>query len=148
MTMPRMTNAFLVTAGLLLGVACDDSNGPNGPTAPPAVAQVTVTPSPATVVVGGTIQLAAQVQDAAQNVLTGRSVAWASGNLAVATVSEMGLVAGVSPGRPVVITATTHGHRGTATITVTQPGVAVAAVEVTPSATNVLTNVTVPLRAT
>lgn len=113
MTTPSMKKMLLLIAGLLFGVACNDSNGP-----PPPVAKVTVNPSPASVLVGGTMQLAAKTEDAAGNVLGGRAIAWASSNLAVATVSATGLVTGVSPGGPVTITATSEGKSGTAAVTV------------------------------
>src|SRR3989442_1612835 len=52
------------------------------------VSSVTVTPNPATVQIGQTLQLTATLKDANQNVLTGRVVTWASDNTAVATVSS------------------------------------------------------------
>jgi len=82
------------------------------------VASVTISPASASVLVGGTAQLAATTKDSAGNVLTGRTITWASGNLALATVSGTGLVTGLAAGAP-TITATSEGKTGTATVTVT-----------------------------
>jgi len=82
------------------------------------VASVSVSPATATVSVGGTVQLTATTKDSAGGVLTGRAVAWASGNSAAATVSAAGLVTGVAAGAA-MITATSEGKSGTAGITIT-----------------------------
>src|SRR5213594_4416639 len=54
------------------------------------VASVTVSPATATVQVGQTMQLAAAPKDANGNSLSGRTITWASGSTAVATVSASG----------------------------------------------------------
>ncbi len=84
------------------------------------VASVSVTPASATVQVGGTVQLTATPKDANGNALAGRTIAWASSNTSVATVSGTGLVTGLAVGS-VTITATSEGKSGTASITVTAP---------------------------
>src|SRR3989454_8417892 len=141
MSMPSMTKTFLLAAAMLMGIACNDSNGP-----PPSIAKVTVSPSPASVLVGGTMQLTAKTEDAAGNVLTGRAVTWASSNTVVATVSATGLVTGVAVGSA-TITATAEGKNGTAAVTVTvPPPVPVAAGAVAPA--TVLVGVTVQRTAT
>src|SRR5207244_3728947 len=56
------------------------------------VASVTVTPPSASVPAGQTVQLTATLKDANGNVLTGRTVTWASNNTTVATVNSNGLV--------------------------------------------------------
>src|SRR5437667_67697 len=66
--------------------------------APAPVASVTVTPAPASVPTGQTVQLTATLKDANGNTLTGRTVAWASNNTAVATVTGSGMVSGVTAG--------------------------------------------------
>jgi uncharacterized protein YjdB len=83
-----------------------------------AVATVSVTPAPASVVVGQTVQLTATPRDASGNALTGHVVTWSSSNAAVATVSASGLVTGITAGS-VTITATSEGKSGTASVTVT-----------------------------
>ncbi len=90
---------------------------------PAAVASVAVSPAAASQSVGGTQQLTVTLKDAGGNVLTGRTVTWASSNAAVATVTGNGLEAGLTPGT-VAIAATSGGVSGSAAITVnaTSPG--------------------------
>src|SRR2546422_814245 len=115
--MKPLERIALLSALVGVGYACGADSSPVGPASVP-VATVIVSPSPTTVPVGGTTQLVVKVEDATDNVLTGRTVTWTSGDLALATVSASGLVTGVSVGGPVTITATSEGHHGTATITV------------------------------
>ena len=82
------------------------------------VSTVDVTPTSATILVNGTVQLTATPKDASGNPLTGRTVTWATSNAAVATVTASGLVDGVAAGSA-TITATSEGKTGQATITVT-----------------------------
>src|SRR5437867_517646 len=84
------------------------------------VASVTVSPAPASVQAGQTVQLTATPKDANGNTLSGRTVTWASSNTSVGTVNASGLVAGVAVGSA-TITATSEGKSGTSTITVTTP---------------------------
>ncbi|HEX6809389.1 MAG TPA: Ig-like domain-containing protein [Gemmatimonadaceae bacterium] len=83
-----------------------------------AVASVSVAPNTATLRVGNTSQLTATVRDAGGNVLTGRTVTWASSATAAATVSTSGLVTALAPGSATV-TATSEGKSGTSAISVT-----------------------------
>jgi hypothetical protein len=94
------------------------------------VAAVTVTPSTASLAVGGTQQYTATPKDTAGNTLTARTVAWTTSAAAVATVSATGLVTAVALGSATV-TATVEGIVGTAAVTVT--AVPVATVTVSPS---------------
>src|SRR5438094_7059559 len=112
---------------------------------PPAVASVDVTPPSASVQAGQTVQLTATPKDAGGAPLSGRTVTWSSSNTAVATVSNSGLVSGVTPGTA-TITATSEGKSGTSAITVTP--VPVASVEVTPATASVQPGQTVQLTAT
>src|SRR5436309_1202107 len=109
------------------------------------VASVTVSPATANVFAGATTQLSATLKDAAGNVLTGRAVAWTSSNTAIATVSAAGLVTGVAAGSA-MITATSEGQSGTASVTVAN--VPVASVTVSPTAPNMYAGGTVQLTAT
>jgi hypothetical protein len=77
-----------------------------------------VTPPSANVAVGATQQLTATARDAGGNVLTGRTITWASDNTAVASVTTGGLVRGVTAGSANV-TATCEGQSGSSAITVT-----------------------------
>jgi uncharacterized protein YjdB len=81
------------------------------------VSKVTVSPATASVAAGRTITLAARLTDAAGNVLTGRSVGWSSSDSRIANVDQSGVVQGIRKGS-VVITATSEGKSGTATVTV------------------------------
>ena len=110
-----------------------------------AVASVTVSPSSATVQVGGTVQLTATPKDAAGNPLTDRTVTWASSDTTIARVNGSGLVTGKANGGPITITATSEGKSGTSAITVTT--VPVASVDVTPSTATIQVNATVQLVA-
>ena len=110
------------------------------------VANVAVAPPAATVIVGATTQLAATTTDAANNVLTGRTIGWTSSNVALATVSTSGLVTGVAAGGPVTITATSEGVSASAAVTVTLAPV--ASVAVTPAPASVIIGATTQLTAT
>ena len=103
---------------------------------PAPVASVAVTPPTANVVIGKTQQLTAVLQDADGHPLTGRSVAWTSGNGAIADVDATGLVTGKALGGPVTITATSEGKSGTASVTVIVAPV--ASVTVSPATANVI----------
>jgi len=120
--------ATVSATGLVTGVAVGSATimataeGKNGTaavtvTVPPPVPVASVTVAPATVLVGVTVQLTATTKDAAGNVLTGRTVTWATSNPAVATVNFTGLATGVAAGQA-TITATSEGQSGTAAITV------------------------------
>ncbi|MGE5801665.1 MAG: Ig-like domain-containing protein, partial [Gemmatimonadota bacterium] len=109
------------------------------------VASVTVSPATANINVAATQQLTVVTKDSAGNVLSGRSVTWASNTVGVATVSAAGLVTAVAVGSA-AITATSEGKSDTASITVTF--VPVAAVTVSPSTASVNTGAFVQLTAT
>jgi trimeric autotransporter adhesin len=81
------------------------------------VASVTVVPPDVSIDAGKSTTLSARVMDAAGNTLTGRAVAWSSGDTRIATVDQAGVVRGVRRGTTVV-TATSEGKLGTATIRV------------------------------
>src|SRR5207302_87054 len=109
------------------------------------VASVTVTPSPATVQVGQTVQLTAAPKDANGNPLTGRLVAWTSSDTTIAKVSNSGLVTGRAAGSA-TITATSEAKSGTSAVSVTI--VPVASVTLSPASTSVSQGSTVQLAAT
>src|SRR2546422_494242 len=110
-----------------------------------AVASVTISPAPASVQVGQTLQLTATPKDSAGGILVGRTVTWASGNPSIATVSPSGQVTGAAPGAA-PITATSEGKTSTATLTVTT--VPVAAVSISPTTATVLVGQRLQLAAT
>ena len=132
----------LLLIPLLIGgamSACDDD--PADPDDPEPVASVTVAPDTATIDEGAQVQLAATLQDADQNVLTGRTITWASDDTGVATVDANGLVTGAGGGSA-TITATSEGIDGTATITV------IAAVPMEPVLSTVADGFTQPTYVT
>jgi uncharacterized protein YjdB len=129
-------------------VTVDDwEGGTLVPAAPAAVANVTVNPSSASIVVGTTQQLTATTTDSSNNVLTGRTITWSSSNTAAATVDANGLVTAVATGTS-TITATSEGKLGTAAISVTPLPAPVATVTVAPASANVVSGSTQQLTAT
>ena len=89
--------------------------------AEPVPTRITITPSSRTLeAIGETVQLMATVRDQRNNVMTGQTVTWSSGDDAVATVSEEGLVTAVTNGM-VDITAQSGSLSSTATISVSEP---------------------------
>jgi Bacterial Ig-like domain (group 2)/Right handed beta helix region len=78
---------------------------------------VTVTPAIASLLAGATLQFTATLKDSAGNMLTGRSVTWASSAPAAATVSPVGFVTGLATGAA-TITATSEGQSGSAALSV------------------------------
>ena len=111
---------------------------------PPPVASVDVTPTTATILVGGTVQLTATPKSANGTPLD-RPVTWASNNPAAATVDAAGLVTGVGAG-VATISATSEGKTGTASVGVGV--VPVASVDVTPPSASVAVGGSVQLTAT
>lgn len=118
----RVSTTGVVTARTL-GTAriAATANGVSGTAdvtvSPKAVSSVRIEPSTASIQVGGTVQLEALTFDADGELLPGRSVTWSSLNNSVATVSNNGLVTGVSQGA-VTITATSEGRSANAAVTV------------------------------
>ncbi len=115
------------------------------PPPPVPVAAVVVSPASSTVRVGATTQLTATPEDGSGTPLTGRTVTWASNNVAIAMVNGSGLVTPMTPGAA-MITATSEAASGTAAVTVAT--VPVASVTVTPASASVLVGATVQLSAT
>lgn len=112
------------------------------------VATVTVSPGTSTIATGATVQLSATTRDANGNTLNGRAVTWSSSNTSVATVSSSGLVTAVSAGAAVV-SATSEGVSGSATVTVTAPPpTPVATISISPSSVSMAIGKTSQLTAT
>ncbi|MGH7646112.1 MAG: Ig-like domain-containing protein, partial [Gemmatimonadales bacterium] len=105
-----------------------------------------MSPSPASVVVGGTAQLSAVLLDSAGALLSGRPVAWTSTDTMMARVSSSGLVTTRRPGY-VTITATSEGKSGSGTVIVTEKITPVARVEIAPDRPTVALGDTVALTA-
>src|SRR5690606_13019803 len=92
-----------------------------GPTDPPAVASVSVSPASLTLFVGPggaqSAQVVATPQRSNGRALEGREVTWTRGSAAVVNVSAFGLVTAVAPG-VTTVTATSEGFSGTVQVTV------------------------------
>jgi uncharacterized protein YjdB len=118
---------------VLLGSACGVSDTDE----PAPVETVVVSPATIDVLTGGTGALEAQVKDASGNVLRNRRVVWASANPAIATVSDNGIVAGVSAGR-VDVAATSEGVSDIASVTVVAAAARVSSVRIAPDKADLL----------
>jgi hypothetical protein len=136
----------MISALLLAALAaCSDGTAPNDASLASASSAVrTVSPSPATVVAGATVQLTAL--DGGGRPVSAR---WESSNVAVASVSETGLVTGVAAGSATV-TARTGRYSAASSVTVTaaQTPAPVASVEVSPTTAGVDVGGAVQLTAT
>jgi uncharacterized protein YjdB len=84
---------------------------------------ITVTPSVATVPVGTTLTLGANLRDPDGNALSGVRVSWSSEDPTIATVSQTGLVTGVRVGS-VLIAASARGQDAFARLTISPAPVA------------------------
>ncbi len=120
MTAGRRTAATVagtVAAALTLGWAwgCTGSSMVAGVSGA-AVTSIAISPASATLITGTTKKFSAQAKDASGQVVTGVSVAWSSSNMAVATVSDSGMVAAQTAGT-VQIAASAQGVNGYATVT-------------------------------
>jgi len=83
---------------------------------------VAVTPAIGTIAIGQTQQLTATLRDASGNVLTGRSVTWASMRRSWGSVSASGLVSGIAAGLvPVTPRARASAARASITVTLAAP---------------------------
>jgi GH35 family endo-1,4-beta-xylanase/uncharacterized protein YjdB len=112
--------------------------------APRPAASVTLTIDPATIVVGSRLQAVAVPRDAQGQPIDGRPVAYQSGNPAVATVTNTGLVGAVASG-VTTISVICDGHVATVALTVQTQRV--ASVAIVPSAQVVMRGTTATLAA-
>jgi hypothetical protein len=109
---------LLVLTGLGGALACGGGDGTGPPDPSVVVAAVEVSPSPASVLKGQTLQLVAVTKDADGTPVSGRQVTWATSNDGVATVSPSGVATGIATGIA-TITATSEAIDGTTELTVT-----------------------------
>jgi len=106
--------------GLLLGVLATACGG-DGPTTSDGIGSVQMNANAITLFAGQTEQLAAAARDAGGQPVAGAPAAtWSSGNNAIATVTQAGVVTAVANGQTDVI-ATIGSKRGTTRVTVGQP---------------------------
>ena len=109
------------------------------------VASITMSPAPATLMVGQTLQLVATAKDSAGNPLSERVVVWSTSDSTKVRVSATGSVTGVAVGTA-TITASSEGKGGLATATVVP--IPVASVAVSPATASVIVGQTLQLTAT
>ncbi len=109
------------------------------------VGSVTVQPVTASLTVGQGTTLTATVKDANGAVVTDRPVAWTTSNSAVASVTQGGVVKALSAGTA-VISATSEGSTGSATVTVN--AAAVASIALQPSSVTLQKNMSATIAAT
>src|ERR1051325_6595239 len=128
----RMITLGLIATAAVTSCKTDKVTGP-------AVATVTVSLTKTTLFTGESATATAVLNDADGQPILGRTVTWSSGTQSVATVSSSGAITAVGPGTS-VITATSEGKSGTATVTVIAP---VATVQVNLSAQSVTVGSTV-----
>jgi len=122
--MRNMTRGLLAF-GILVTSACGGSEGPNDEFT------VEVTPTAAelfSLAPGNTIELAVVAKDADGNPMSGGTTSYATGNSAIATVSNTGVVTAVAAGTTqVTATVTLDGGSASATTAVTVRDAAAAA---------------------
>lgn len=115
-----------------------------------AVDSVVITPQTASIFVGSSLELSAEVLGASGEVLPSVSVAWASEDSSIAQVSQAGVVTGLKAGT-VRVAASSWGKNAVATITV-NPALsvlpAVARIVIAPTNPRILEGQTVQLTAT
>jgi uncharacterized protein YjdB len=130
-----------LAAFIVLTVSCkSDSLEPDGG----AVASVVISPSTATVAVGASVPLKAEVLDASGNVLEGHRVVWATSDQATARISSDGTVTGMKVGT-VQIAASAQGKSAVAEVTVNPTPV--NGVRLTPTSRDLLVGQTLQLVA-
>jgi uncharacterized protein YjdB len=109
------------------------------------VGSVSVLPATRSLVVGESTTLTATVKDANGAVVTDRTVAWTSSNMAVASVTQGGVVRALTAGTA-TISATSEGNTGSATITVS--AAPVASISLQPASVTLRRNMAVTLTPT
>jgi hypothetical protein len=115
----RPSPSLLLAALLALGCGGGEAAKPIiTPPAPAVVTTVNVSPSLASVELGSSLPLTADIRDQYGVVFPGKAATWTSGSTAIATVdAASGVVSGVSVGTA-TITATVDGKTGIATMNV------------------------------
>lgn len=101
----------MVVAGVLgtLAACGGGGGGGDGGTGPAVFTTLSVTPTSATVLVGGTQALTATARDQNNGSLSGLAVTYTSNNAAIATVSTGGVVTGVAVGTTSIAVSGTVG---------------------------------------
>ena len=114
----RPERAAIVVAALVLACSAAEVTGPNE-----SIQTILVAPPTATVAVGATLSLEAEVRTATGDVIGSQRIAWSSEDVAIADVSSNGVVTGLKVGT-VLIAASARGHDAFARVTVNPTPVA------------------------
>ncbi len=112
--MVSMKRVWRLTA---VGLVASCGGGSDGPTGGTGVASVRMNANAISLLIGQADQLAASALDRSGNQVSGGTTTWRSGNTAVATVTQSGVVSGVATGQTDV-TATIDGKVGATRVTV------------------------------
>jgi len=133
----RITDSRFVlgSSAILFALGAGGCGGGGGPTGPPPVQTVSVSLSKSSLFIGETANAVATLKDGSGNVLSGRVTSWSSTDPGTASVTAQGMVTAVGVGST-TITATSEGHTGSASVSVTQ--IPVASVSVTLASTTLL----------
>lgn len=133
---------------LLLFVMSTGCSGGSFTSTTKTVTAIAVSPTPASVAVGGSQQLnaTATYNDGSTGSVTS-AVTWASSSASIATVSAGGMVTGVAAGSATVM-ASLSGVNGTAPITVTAATKTLSSIAVTPSSASIAAAATEQFTAT
>ena len=99
--------------------SCNDNGAPPPP--PPPVTTVTISPSGATLAVGGTQQFTAVATDAGGVPIPGTTITWSSDNVSVAAVGGTGLVTAVSVGSATITATAPNGVHASVAVSVNAP---------------------------
>ncbi len=131
-------NRFNVLLILLLCASVPACGGDSGgsanpivPTVPVNVSSIAISLGQPAIAPGSSTVATAVLRDATGSTLSGRQVSWSSSASTIASIDGSGNISGIAPGTT-VITATSEGKSGSASLTVTQ--VPVATVTLNPAA--------------
>ena len=114
----RPERAAIVVAALVLACSTAEITGPNE-----SIETILVAPPTATVAVGATLSLEAEVRTTTGDVIGSQRISWSSEDAAIAEVSSNGVVTGLKVGT-VLIAASARGHDAFARVTVNPTPVA------------------------
>jgi len=134
----RHTSAALVASIAVIAVSCHDAATGAGS----EIASIQITPSSLAMTTGSAKALTAAVMDVSGTPISGAQVHWTTQNPGIATVSQLGFVTAVQPGKTQVA-ASKSGR--SAVVQVTVSALPAALVRVTPASSNILIGSTAQL---
>ena len=140
MSIVSMSVRVLVSIGtvLLLAVGCGKKDSPTKPVQPPAptVSSISVSPSSATLEVGGTQQFSASTRSSDGGTVSGVTISWSSSNVSVVTINASGLATAVAAGTA-TIRATGNGISSTP-VAITVSEAPVTRITIDPSSAQIM----------